>query len=314
MKFPWTKPRSASLDDLRGQLEHARGALVDAKRAVAAGQIAFDDAGSSDAEKTLIVAREAERSATEHVARAERLLAAAEQRRAEAEQLEKAEQVRKLQAKLADKTLVAELVQAEFKAWCGVVDARLARMDQEDERAKMRQGLMRLGVASNPGAEQVGIYEVAALLDKIADGVRKTDMRRYEVLRHFAVTLFPNLDRYTHVYVPPPREPQSSPLPPQLASMEELSSIAQTTFGGEGAREVARRRMSAAAEKQTVEYAIAPGFYLAVSRRGEVVGLKEGDEVTLADLASLPLEVTPQRFMDQLVKCWRVLQKGEPLR
>lgn len=109
MKFPWTpKPRTAPLAELIEQVANAKTSLEAALSATKSAEIAFDDAGDASAEKALIAARAAEQSAFEHLGRAERLVAAANDQR-------KAEERAKLNARRAEleaKTTFSALTRA----------------------------------------------------------------------------------------------------------------------------------------------------------------------------------------------------------
>lgn len=69
-----------SVDELRLQLAETKRAQASAQGAVAAAEAAFDDAGDSATAKALSKARDVLLEATEHVARAERLVKAGEER------------------------------------------------------------------------------------------------------------------------------------------------------------------------------------------------------------------------------------------
>jgi len=126
MKFPWSpKPRNAPLDELREQLTNARSAYQSAQAATQAAQIAFDDDGAATAEKALLAARSAEQSAAEHLARAERLVGAAEAQRAADERA----RLQKKRAELEAKTTLPALLKVCDPDFQRAADALVAFAD-----------------------------------------------------------------------------------------------------------------------------------------------------------------------------------------
>ena len=122
--FNILKGRDASLAQLTEQLSGTQGAHAQAAAAVARAQDAFDEDGSPAASKRLIAARESEAMAADHVARAERLLAAAQKRLADDRRAELETRAEELHAKLAAaRALRAGGVQAEAEALMNAVKA-----------------------------------------------------------------------------------------------------------------------------------------------------------------------------------------------
>ncbi|HEY4158681.1 MAG TPA: hypothetical protein VGM29_11315 [Polyangiaceae bacterium] len=145
MKLPWTPaPRTASLEELREQLSNAKATHADAQKATSSAQAAFDDAGDPSAEKALLAARGTEQSIGEHLARAERLFAAADAaRRAE----ERAELERKrddLASKLSRAAITdagSGLADAEYRARRAVADIVTQRLALTAEFRKLQHEL-----------------------------------------------------------------------------------------------------------------------------------------------------------------------------
>ncbi len=156
MKLPWIRTGSASVAELRQQLDAAHTAENAATRATEAAQRAFDADGSAPSEKALLAARDAERGAAEHVARAERLLAAGEQ--AEAAELRKVNERRKaeIETQLADRSEIKRLEREHARALLLTTDKWQARRDHEEARDKLNRELDTIRVAL--GAEPNDVY------------------------------------------------------------------------------------------------------------------------------------------------------------
>ncbi len=133
MKLPnvlsWLRPPAAPTPDLEAQHAAAQAAHESAAAAVVTAQAAFDAAGSADTLEALTSARDAERAAAEHVARAGRLLDAAREREAAAARVELERRVRDLEQQFSDLSSNgdAPLLQAEIDAWFAVAAARETR-------------------------------------------------------------------------------------------------------------------------------------------------------------------------------------------
>jgi hypothetical protein len=183
------RPKTAPVEDQRDQLARLKEAHAAAQRAVQEAQEAFDLEGTPATQKALAKAQEAEREAADYLGRAQRNLQAAEAVRAAAERETKEQQAKELRAQLADNRVAAQLIEAESKAWLGVVRAQLARLEHHDERRDLQRQLLVLEVALHgDGAAQhfrfddttPSVYAVAVELQSHAEQER--DQRRREIL------------------------------------------------------------------------------------------------------------------------------------
>lgn len=191
MKFPWTKPPTASVAELREQLEHAEKAFTDAQSAARAAQDAFD--ADPSAEKALLAARDAERATEEHLARAKRLLAAAEAAEAEAARqadLARAAELEKALSVPAIQAAGADLARQEAETLRHLVEIRAARLALRDELGVLAQELgvvrHRLGKdhrSTDNAHVAISWAPVAELIDEWIKELPVTDPRR-QLLSH----------------------------------------------------------------------------------------------------------------------------------
>jgi hypothetical protein len=137
MKFTWIKPKEASTEELEDQLKAAKGSHLAAVEAVAAAQDAFDADGDDNAAKALAKAREVAEYATEHLCRAERLLAAARERAAAAERAELERLEVELKAKRLDHGRDDELVNEIVQVCERLIDAQARRLELYSENSKL---------------------------------------------------------------------------------------------------------------------------------------------------------------------------------
>lgn len=143
MKLPWIKPPTATVAELREQLEHAQSAHTDAEKAIAVAQSDFDAAVTPTTEKALRSARETAQASAEHLGRAQRLLAAAEEREATKQRQEFERQKADIEKSLAAlrKRASDDLIDAEVEALGAVADVRVQRLELRDEIREVRRNL-----------------------------------------------------------------------------------------------------------------------------------------------------------------------------
>ena len=193
------KPRTATLEELKQQLSEATTAQAEAQRAVESAQRAFDDDGAEASAKGLARAREAADLASEHVARAKRLLAAAEATKAAEDRAELERRRATIRSQVSDQTKDRELEAAEVRAFVAVVEARLARRRHNQRRFELESELLRLGTAlgepESPtygyGRIEPGVVVVAEQLRDLS--ARETDQQRRAILFELSRLLAPGL-------------------------------------------------------------------------------------------------------------------------
>lgn len=124
----WLRSPDASLEELEAQLVSAKAAAQQAAQAVSEAVTAYDAEPSAKSETKLHEARQAAASASERVARAERLLGPARAKAAEIERQRLREERDRLHAEIQSLDREAdELVREERDAWLAIVEARAAR-------------------------------------------------------------------------------------------------------------------------------------------------------------------------------------------
>jgi hypothetical protein len=196
MELAWLRPRGASLAELRDQLGHAETAHQTALQATATALSAFDDTGSDSSAKALQVAEKAAEQTARVLARAKRLLAEAEQARSEEQRRAKERRAKELQSLLADLSRPNELVGDEVKAWRAVVEARVARTENELELARLDSELSglegELGLEKSVRLNRPGgsLYAIAKALDAECQSLPAGTRR--QVLNDLVYTLAPN--------------------------------------------------------------------------------------------------------------------------
>lgn len=138
--FDWIKTKEAALADLEEQLRGATLAKVEADRRYEAAVAAFDADPTTGATKALSQAREAAQVAADHVGRAERLLAAGEERDRARKEHESRIRIKQLEADLEGslKRRREELAEQEADAFGQVVEVHHQRFQHEQaiDRAK----------------------------------------------------------------------------------------------------------------------------------------------------------------------------------
>lgn len=134
---PWLRPRSATIAELREQLTAAQTAHTAALEAIPAAEATFDDAGAESAARALQTAAEAERYAAAHVARAGRLLAAAEAAEAENARADLIRRRDALQARLTRAAVEAAVAPLATRK----VDLLAKVADVDVERSRMAAAL-----------------------------------------------------------------------------------------------------------------------------------------------------------------------------
>jgi hypothetical protein len=138
----WLRPRTATVEELREQLEHAAKAYEDATVAVESAQQSFDDSGSDAAAKSLTAARDVARFAGEHRDRARRILDEAEAKRAVEERAALQAKHDALKAELdAPDKVDADLEEQEAGGYVAAFKVRAARWEHFQQRAAKRQQL-----------------------------------------------------------------------------------------------------------------------------------------------------------------------------
>jgi hypothetical protein len=172
MKLPFIRPRTASLEELRAQLDHAQNTHASAQAAVEAARQAFYETGTADSEQAVRVARESEQSAFEHVGRARYLLDKAEEARAAELRLTKTERRAELHQQLTDERRRKELRAKALNAWKAVATANVECVEHEHSLAELTDVASRLDtelglepVAYNVHSPAVLAYLTAEDLD-----------------------------------------------------------------------------------------------------------------------------------------------------
>ena len=193
MRMPWIRSAHASVDELNEQVTAAQAALVSARAGVADAQASFDSQGSSAAAEALRLARDAERDAVEHVARASRLLAAATAPSAIAERRTRERRMTELRSLLADTIEERTLLDAEIAAWRAVVDTRVARHEHERRMLALRAELDGLTGAAPTAHLYAGPPRLDLVADALLDDARLShaDPTRQRVLQGIVLFLAP---------------------------------------------------------------------------------------------------------------------------
>ncbi|MEO7037298.1 MAG: hypothetical protein ABI548_25315 [Polyangiaceae bacterium] len=184
--------RIETVDALRTKLAAKRTAHAEAQAATELAIVAFDEHGTPAAEKALATARAGETSAIEHLRRAERLLAEAENtsKREEREALER--EVRRLQTEFNADAEDQKLIEAECAAFLGLVRAMVARQEHAQGRMLLLQrinaSVVSLGYPVHTSTDElrsVGTrswHPVKQMLELSARGLPNTDLRGHYLL------------------------------------------------------------------------------------------------------------------------------------
>jgi phage/plasmid-associated DNA primase len=197
--FEWLKPRGATLAELQEQHRHAVTAYEATQAATALAQDGFDNDGSASAEKALHAARDAERSAFEHLGRSERLLAAGELAEKEREREANERKAAELARAIADRSRATEIEAATATAAAAFVDALLAERANNAARRQLQHELDAVRIALGNPARSVSSHEfdiephlhvVAGQLEDLALGTGNDDPRG-SWLRKIAALLSP---------------------------------------------------------------------------------------------------------------------------
>jgi hypothetical protein len=203
--FDWLRPRSATLLELREQREHAITAYQATQAATAAAQDAFDADGSPSAEKALHAARDAERSAFEHLGRSERLLAAAELAEKERQREVNERRLNELEAELGDRTRERELEAHVVQALAVVVDRLLVIRQHREARSRLEHEAHAVSIALGHAPRVLPTTDlepylgsIAGELDELARGTGNADARG-NMLRRIASLLSPG---HVHHHLP----------------------------------------------------------------------------------------------------------------
>jgi hypothetical protein len=141
-----TTPTATSSEALREQLAQRQAAHADAKRAVASAQIVFDTAGDDESMRLLRRARDAEQDASEHVARLERLVAAAEAEEAAAHRAKLERRLFEVQSELAGDPKCKQLDSAAVDAFVAAAEALLAVRNHQVVRSEKRREVTSLAL------------------------------------------------------------------------------------------------------------------------------------------------------------------------
>jgi hypothetical protein len=170
ISLPWIKRRGATLEELQQQVQAARAAYKEVQIMVIVAQVAFDDDPST--EKALIAARAIEQSAREHVGRADRLLAQAEESDRAAKRAELERRRDEISAQLGP----AELERlrgpgrdAEVAALINAINTRVARYEVERQ-------ILAIGRELDAVCEQLGEPRAARSSHYLDDMPSKVDV------------------------------------------------------------------------------------------------------------------------------------------
>ncbi|MGC4088331.1 MAG: hypothetical protein QM756_10610 [Polyangiaceae bacterium] len=169
-----TTTPATSLDGLREQLNQRKAAHADAQRAVTSAQLVFDTAGDDDSMRALRRARDAAQDASDHVARLERLVAAAESDAAAAERARLEQELAAIKSELATDPIGLRLEAAAVDALAAVADKLLAIREHRVARSQKQRKATSIALALGaPDPYQFAAIDIDPPLARIAEQVRE---------------------------------------------------------------------------------------------------------------------------------------------
>lgn len=223
MKLPsWIKKPTAPIAELEEQVAAVKeAAATEPAKTLEAALAAFDESPTLENEQAVVVARQAATLAAERVARAERLLAQAQERDAEAKRQALLDERTRLEGELQklDQDQSRHLVAEEAQAWLAVAAVRARRVEnhQESKSRAVRLLAVRLQLGELDAqthnqmiiaAIQTGHYSgrVAEEIRETAAGMAAGPLRD---AAHAAAFACEGSDRYANAFRFVPRMPEA---------------------------------------------------------------------------------------------------------